>query len=361
MIIESKPWQVGSLLEGKYFQIPRYQRPYSWERSHLEDFWRDAIQDRGQEEYFIGSIVAAKPRNESVYAIVDGQQRLTTITILLCAIRNACAKENATDLADGTHTLIERKNRENKLQYVLTTETSYPYLQEHIQSRMPPELEGGVGSEDEALKVAKDFFVNHITEVIESVRSNGSLSEQQTRKEIAKRLRQIREKVLSLQVIFVELEDEDYAYLVFETLNTRGKDLRATDLIKNLVLRLKRPTNRGVDVAKDRWTQLIETLEESEKGIRVDAFLHHSWLSRNDFVAQKKLFMVVKRQVNKSIVDSYLEDLTTDATLYRVLYEPDFRQQKWLQQEFGIKKALTAIDIFGVRLSVPLILTLLRD
>jgi uncharacterized protein with ParB-like and HNH nuclease domain len=82
MILDSKPWQVGSLLEGKYFQIPRYQRPYSWEQSHLEEFWRDAVQDRtNDEEFFIGSIVTAKPKNELVNAVVDGQQRLTTITI----------------------------------------------------------------------------------------------------------------------------------------------------------------------------------------------------------------------------------------------------------------------------------------
>jgi Protein of unknown function DUF262/Protein of unknown function (DUF1524) len=361
MIIDSKPWQIGALLEGKYFQIPRYQRPYLWERAHLDDFWRDVIQSRGDEEYFIGSIVTAKPRHESVYAVVDGQQRLTTITILLCVLRDAFEEAGDADLAEGTHTLIERRNRENKLQFVLTTETSYPFLQEHIQRRDDAELETIAGPEEEALKAANEFFESRIGEVVDSVRTNSSLSGDKQKKEIVKRLRTIRDQVLSLQVIFVELENEDDAYLVFETLNTRGKDLRATDLVKNLVLRLKRPTNKGVDVAKEKWNTILETLEESEASIRVDAFLHHSWLSRNDFVAQKKLFMAVKGRVTKSNVDGYLNELVSDAALYRILHEPEFRDKKWQQQEFGVRNAIDGINHFGIRLSVPVILALLRD
>src|SRR5262249_16502999 len=154
----------------KYFQIPRYQRPYLWERAHLDDFWQDAIQDRGDEEYFIGSIVTARPRSEAVYAVVDGQQRLTTITILLCVLRDAFADAGDEDLADGTHTLIERRNRENKLQFVLTTETSYPFLQEHIQRKDDAELDATAGPEETALKAANEFFIDRIDEVVSSVR-----------------------------------------------------------------------------------------------------------------------------------------------------------------------------------------------
>ena len=85
----------------------------------------------------------------------------------------------------------------------------------------------------------------------QSIRANSAIGESKQKKEIIKELRRIREQVLSLQVIFVELEDEDDAYLVFETLNTRGKDLRVSDLVKTHVLRLKPPTNKGVDVAID--------------------------------------------------------------------------------------------------------------
>jgi len=289
MFMDSKPWTVRALLEGKYFKIPRYQRPYSWEKSHLEDFWQDAVQSRSDEDYFIGSVVASKPRKEQVYAVVDGQQRLTTGIILLCVLRNALATEEHQDLAQGIHTLVERTNIRNKQQYVLTTESSYPFLQESILKFGSPELTDRVGPEEVALQAAYEFFTEKITAVTDSVKNDSSLSAAERHKEIADKLESIRDQVLSLQVIFVELENEDDAYLVFETLNTRGKDLRVSDLVKNLVLRRKRPTNEGVDVAKDKWNTILKTLQESEAGIRVDAFLHHSWLSRHEFTAQKKL------------------------------------------------------------------------
>jgi uncharacterized protein with ParB-like and HNH nuclease domain len=361
MIIDSKPWQIGSLLEGKYFQIPRYQRPYSWEKSHLEEFWQDAIQDREEVDYFIGSIVAAKPRNEVVYAVVDGQQRLTTITILLCVLRNAFQRENLVDLSQGTHTLIERKNRENVNQYILTTQTSYPYWQEHILKYGDAELDGGAGPEEEALAYAKSYFEERILEVVSAIRNNPSLSQSKKTAQIEKNLKSLREKLLSLLVIFVELEDEDDAYLAFETLNTRGKDLRATDLVKNLVLRLKKPSNRGVDVAKDKWQKMSELIEDSDATIRLDTFLHHSWLSRNEFVAQKKLFISVKKRVDKASVDDYLDELVGDAKIYRFLYETETREKKWIQQEFAIRDAIEAVGQIGVRISLPLILAVVRD
>lgn len=361
MILDSKPWTLGSLFEGKYFRIPRYQRPYSWERPHLEEFWQDAVQSRSEEDYFIGSIVASKPRREHVYAVVDGQQRLTTATILLCVIRDAFQDEGHSDLADGIHTLVERRNIRNRQQYVLTTESSYPFLQENIQKRGKPELADSIGPEEEALKMAYDFFVGKVNAIVQSVKSDSSLGAEAQSIEVARKLEAARDQVLMLQVIFVELENEDDAYLVFETLNTRGKDLRVSDLVKNLVLRMKRPTNVGVDVGKEKWDRILETLEESEAGIRVDAFLHHSWISRYDFVAQKALFKAVKTSVKQPQVDGFLDSLIADSCLYRVIFEPDFRNKKWLQQESDIRRALRAINLFGVRLSLPLVLALMRD
>jgi uncharacterized protein with ParB-like and HNH nuclease domain len=361
MIMDSSPATLRELFEGKYFRIPRYQRPYSWERIHLEDFWHDAVQSRSKEDYFIGSLVASKPRKEHVYAVVDGQQRITTAAIVLCALRNALQKEGLNDLADGIHTLIERRNIRNRFQFILTTESSYPFLQEHILKRGTPELETSVGPEEEAIKAAADFFASKFSEVVKSVRTDSSLSIEQQTSSIADKLEVIRDQILSLQVIFVELEDEDDAYLVFETLNTRGKDLRVSDLVKNLLLRLKRPTNEGLDAGKEKWNRILEILEESEAGIKADAFLHHSWLSRRDFVAQKKLFKEIKKTVTKQSVDTFLDELVRDAELYRVLHEPNFRKRKWNLQEKPLKDALVNIDKFGIKLSVPLILALIRD
>ena len=91
--------------------------------------------------------------------IVDGQQRITPITLLLCALRNALKKEGFSSLAKGLHGLIERADISDQLFYVLQTETSYPYFQEHIQKfGGKPGAPADAGPEEELLKQAFEYF-----------------------------------------------------------------------------------------------------------------------------------------------------------------------------------------------------------
>jgi Protein of unknown function DUF262 len=86
--------QVGQLLKESFYRIPRFQRPYSWERANVEEFWNDAVVEN-EAQYFIGNFVVYD--DKTAMGVVDGQQRLTTITLLLCALRNAFQKEGFTN------------------------------------------------------------------------------------------------------------------------------------------------------------------------------------------------------------------------------------------------------------------------
>ena len=88
MKIRSIDKEIKDILESGYYRIPRFQRPYSWDRENLEDFWNDVIVD-SDSDYFIGSMVVFKSQHSDVFGVVDGQQRLTTITVMLAAVRNA--------------------------------------------------------------------------------------------------------------------------------------------------------------------------------------------------------------------------------------------------------------------------------
>jgi uncharacterized protein with ParB-like and HNH nuclease domain len=112
MKIESSDRKIDELLKGNTFFIPRFQRAYSWEAEQIVQFWSDIV-DNIKDSYFIGSIVVYK-RGRSSLALVDGQQRLTTITILLCAIREAYKDIGNVELADGLQAYIEQKTRDNK-------------------------------------------------------------------------------------------------------------------------------------------------------------------------------------------------------------------------------------------------------
>ena len=74
------------VLKADFYEIPRFQRPYSWTAENLEDFLRDVVDDN-DDGYFIGPMVAYKTGKDKS-AIVDGQQRITTVTLTLCGLRD---------------------------------------------------------------------------------------------------------------------------------------------------------------------------------------------------------------------------------------------------------------------------------
>lgn len=250
MKIQSIDKEIINILETGYYRIPRFQRPYSWDKDNVLDFWEDSIAENSS-DYFIGSFVVYK--NDSVYGVVDGQQRLTTITMLLSALRNAFSKQGFSSQANGVHKLIEKSDLNDNKQYVLQTETSYPYFQEFIQKFGEPEIEEVIRDEEKNLKNAYDIISKKINSSIEAIRIDSTIEADSKTELIQKKLEEIRDKILKLKVIYIELDDENDAYIVFETLNTRGKELRPSDLVKNHFTRLIKVKNKGVDLPRDKW------------------------------------------------------------------------------------------------------------
>lgn len=158
MKITSLDKEIRKVFETGYYHITRFQRPYSWEKEQVSEFWHDTIIE-SETDYFIGSIVVYK-KSDELFGIVDGQQRLTTITMLLCAIRDYYSAEGFENLAKGVHALIEKKDLNNDQQFILQTETSYPYFQEHIQKFDKPDVETKYGVEEENLKKPMNLLSN---------------------------------------------------------------------------------------------------------------------------------------------------------------------------------------------------------
>lgn len=354
MKIESSDIDIESLLDGAFFEIPRFQRPYSWDDENISEFWSDLVANKG-EDYFIGSMVVFKKAKQQ-FGVVDGQQRLTTITILICALRDALKDLGEDDLAEGLHQLVERKNRNNVGAFVLKTETTFPYFAEHIQKFGPPELEGVVKPEEANLERAQGIFVKRIQSLLRSVDSDSTILEEDRHSEKLRRLLQIRDTVLNLNLIFVVLDNEDDAYLIFETLNTRGKDLALSDLVKNHIT--KHLKNKGaVDQAKIKWNDLMERIHNSDSDLSPDAFIYHFWASRYESVPLKKLFPKIKKSITKPKAKGFVSDLVEDSEYYRSIYEPGYM---WTKNEGDVSRSLNALVLFKVSQPVPAILSLIR-
>ncbi len=356
MKIESTDQDIRNLLSGGYYRVPRFQRPYSWTRENIQDFWDDVIRDQ-PENYFIGSIVTFKEGNQR-YGLVDGQQRLTTITIILAVLRDRLAASGFKNLAQGIQNQIERKNINNKSEYILSTETSYPFFQEHILKYGEAEVEPEEIREEESLRAAFDHLDRLVGHIIDGIANDPSKGNQAKQKALEERLTRIRDAVLDLKVILVKLDNEDDAYIIFETLNTRGKDLALADLVKNHLAKHLKAKGASVDQPKIKWAKLLETLEGSSEDLDVDTFIHHFWLSRYDYLAAKRLFKVLKHRIGKTDAKMFLDALVADASLYRAIHEKGY--WKWAKEDRRITAALNALQLFRVQQQTPCVLSLMR-
>lgn len=348
---------MGVLTSG-FYVVPRFQRPYSWDKENVYDFWADVVVSVDGADYFIGSMVVFKAK-DGTCGIVDGQQRLTTITMALAAVRNSFLSEGLTDLAVGIQNLIEKRDVDNKARFTISTETSFPYFQEHIQKLGQADLNYEPGNEEKRLQGAFQVLTEFVEEKIYEIKRNPQLDDARKAAAIIKELSSIRDKLLSLKLIYIEVDDENDAYNIFETLNTRGKDLTVSDLVKNHLTRIIKPTNKNVDTAKIKWERIRDVVEGSSADLKIDTFLHHYWLSKEEFLTTKKLFKSLRKRVTQENAKQFLDDLYEDSISYRQIHETSYKKQ-WSPQESKIRSALEALSLFGVTQQTPMVLAVMR-
>ncbi|MDI9857162.1 DUF262 domain-containing HNH endonuclease family protein [Comamonas sp. 17RB] len=349
---------IRQVLSSGVFVIPRFQRPFSWDKENVEELWRDATSEI-KKDYFIGSFVTYE-MGDVRYGVVDGQQRLTSITIALCVIRDKYKELGYEALALGIHKLIETTGLDNKDQYIIKTESSYPYLQLKIQSYEKDNEKLKLGDEEHALAAAHSVLKAKIENGIQNIYSTITDPKQHA-KEVKKWLGQIRDKFLGLKVVSINLATQDDAYTIFETMNTRGKDLTPADLIKNHVLRLMPAKGGGIDRTKDHWLEMQAALETASRKIPISTFLHHFWISKFPFVIERQLFKAYREHVDKQNIKDFFEELRSDSILYRAIDNPDIIKS-WNANTVDIKDSIYCIsNVLNIQIANPLLLTALRQ
>ncbi|MBA3432186.1 MAG: DUF262 domain-containing protein [Actinobacteria bacterium] len=356
MKLDSADRTLREILNTYFFYIPRFQRPYSWEPEQVEELWEDAVQESAA-DYFIGSMVVHK-KGEDTVAVIDGQQRITTLVMLLCAIRNAAQKHGHAGLANGTHTFIERKDENDESRFVLNTETSYPFLHDEIMSREDAELDTKVGREEEAIRAAYDRLVEFVDGTVAAILTNPTISKEKRAPAVGEALKKLRDKILGLSLIFVLVGDQDDATTIFVTLNSRGKDLEPADLVKAHLLQLL-PKKQHLDKPRVKWEGIIDTFDAVDPPLRMTDFLLTSWRSRHSPTTAKKLHKDVRRKIKKAEAPGFLDELVDDSKLYLHATDPDTR--KWSAEAVEAAESLRFFRDFGIRQPMPLLLSLVRE
>lgn len=338
-----------------FYIIPRFQRPYSWQKEEVEELLNDIIEN--EENYFIGSIVTYKS-NGDFKGIVDGQQRLTTLILVLSAVKYIATDLSNNDLAEGTSIYLERKNDINKDTPTINTETSYPTYQKIITGEyLNHELNPVLLEEKQILDIF-EFIKCYINKYLDSFVSKMTNSERKNEVKNDKLL-ELRNKILNLVVIYIELDDEDDAYTIFETLNTRGMDLSNADLIKNYVMQKLDTRSSALDTPKDNWNNLAQYITNSKDSL--SSFLLYQWISHNGFCAQKDLFKNIRKKYNSKLsVKKYIENLESDKIVFRYIRTQNSAKELGLNDQ-KIFCSLQALSMFKVKQHTSAIMLAIRE
>ncbi|MDR6841028.1 DUF262 domain-containing protein [Pseudoxanthomonas sacheonensis] len=215
----------GSLMSTSMFEVPIYQREYAWTLEEVEDFWNDIDEALSAESYFLGLLILTKEGNR--YHVVDGQQRILTLTMLAAALRDEAIKNGRKALADKIQSdflkTINYNTDAAESRVVLSDVTDNETLQKIIEGSFDPEDEAVSGEVSDRIRNAYRFLCLKLRADIASdpFRRLGIWTEFITDK--------------LYFAVFVH-PDARSAYRVFEAINTRGRDLTTAELLKNFVL-----------------------------------------------------------------------------------------------------------------------------
>lgn len=346
---------VEEILSGpSYYRIPRFQRPFSWESEHIDEFWNDAIQNR-DEGYFIGPMVVYK-EDARDWGIVDGQQRLTAIALILAALRDNLEALGEDVLADAAHRFVERPDPDGKDRFVLQSDVEEGRWIHAIQQRRS---ESGQPQKKDFDAPAWSAF-SIISDRIAAFLADSAGSKTGARRKTAevKALRSIRDQLLGLTVIWVPLDSEDDAYEIFETLNARGKDLELSDRLKNFFLSNLRAGNANVDDYRWRWNVVRQKFDGEPSTRDLERFIQHWWISRAKYVAERKVFSGIKRTVKRKDVPAVFAEFEADADRYRTIVAPD--DIKWTVEKHAVRDSLQALQLMRLAQPMPFVLAVMR-
>ena len=287
-----------TLLEGtKQFQIPLFQRRYSWEKKNWNTLWDDLMSiynGEVEDGYFMGTIVTQSTPGTadgiSPFIVIDGQQRLTTLTLLLVVLRNQFKTQGNDEAAAeiDEQYLINKFKKDEDYYKILPTQTDKEIYKSVVGSS---DFKIESKSLDSSCNIYQAFvFLN------EKVQSDKNNIDSEKLKQI------ILNKLL---LVNITSDDKDNPYLIFESLNNKGLDLTQSDLIRNYIF-MQFPSEEREEIYQNEWLPLEQRFKShnlSSLGEELKEFTQSFWFYlRKDGVsiAEKEIYKHMKIRFDKS-------------------------------------------------------------
>lgn len=334
-------------IEGNqwHFHIPRFQREYVWGKYN----WSKLLEDIYENEpgHYMGSVICVhesseySPGQELIYEVVDGQQRLTTLSILLASIFSKFANEALAanpSLREEDDYIIKRNSIRQRLIKKLDTEGG--------------KLPWGVfrsGGVTFCLRVQPSTQENNLDDYLYILSEIGIVSEIPYPKNCGNRrlykafkyflknipddykgLIDLLDRIYRLSFIHISEASQSKAFLLFETLNFRGVPLSAIDIIKNKMLAaLESRHGQSIEDSYDEWQKLLDCLPEDKDQDRFLRQFYNAFKFKSDIKIEKiprataPTIIGIYERLIKNNAKAVFDELLAKAKIYNRLIEPE--------------------------------------
>lgn len=353
------------LTRGSYrFKVPEYQRQYAWEEPQWEDMWMD-LQELTESEssHFLGSVVVVQEETRmgdlNIMEVVDGQQRLVTISLLLCLIRDKLREIEEDDWDKD----LDPQARAEEI------ETDYLYKKDE-QMRSHPNMTLSTFDDDDYQDVLDNRQPSdeesQLVEAVEYYSEKLSEVDHEEVEEMRKHL------VNSMTLVTIKCNSEESAFKLFETLNDRGLDLTAVDLMKNHLFSVATQSPQHIlnyEQVKTDWEEMIRLIKpELTKPAR---FFRHYMMSAEEpdiseaissYMLYDRFCELVDEEIEESntTVQEYVRDMKDKSYLYVDIVNADTEEFNRRANE-KINRYLENLNILGATQERTLLLGLFSN
>ena len=334
---------------GKTYRVPPYQRDYAWTEEAWEDFWNDILDLRRQTEgrHYMGALVV-QGQTDREFTIIDGQQRLATLSILSLAVIDKLQRMAGQGI-DEEANLERAKQLRNRFigekdpasliesSRLNLSRIDDAFYQDYLVQLRSPLNPRGLAQSNARLWECFRYFSERL-DALADVQEDGEA--------LARILSETTAR--GLLFILITVEDEFDAYTVFETLNARGLELTTADLLKNYLFSKVR-VQGDLDALQRRWQALIATVTQE----RFSDFLRYHLLCEQAGIRRDRLFKLIRDRVTTSQqVFELLRALEARAELFSAL--ADANHEFWVERPEA-KRYIRDLVLFRARQVTPLL------
>lgn len=374
--MDIKPYDktIRDLLGSKrQFVIPRFQREYSWDKKNYQEFLEDMVGNLviqegkiSSSQYFLGTMLFIgnfTEGTEQEIQVVDGQQRLTTITILFSALSDRFVGLGQPTLSRQLFSYIMTEDDDGNEVRILKSKTSYPFFSYFIQDKDKSLNPEATTEEERCIKETYEYFHVQLTETkLKAMLKKKHGSEIVDALSEVDILKALRDQVLNSTFVSISTTDPKQANKIFEILNAKGKRLAHIDLIKNKIFEVLNKVEPA-DFAEETWKDIKEILSSGKESVGFATFYQHFWSSKYKKVYSNKLYEAFNATIKKNEAEysTFLKELLRNAKIYMQLVNPKREDYDNRKEYFGVVQSLNCINNYFNVVQVRIALLALFD